>query len=115
MRPVSVKQRVGQLPATLVLLSLLLIAAFGAVLFDQGTGRTVIGLVLLAILLTYCWARPEDGIDVFWIAAIPNAAATLLHDVAGAPSWIGFVFIPIALWFARDLDRDSSVPATAHD
>jgi hypothetical protein len=96
--------RWGLLPAAVVVPAFFLVALALVLAFDDRV-RAVGGLVLAAALVSYCVARPSGGWDLFWVVAIPNAAATIAHDVVGAPRWIGVVLVPFVLWEAWRMDR----------
>jgi hypothetical protein len=99
-------RRFGQPPALPVVGSLYALALLAALVLDEPVTMAA-GIALLAVLVLYCVARPRGGLDVFAITAAPGAAATLLHDIAGTPRWIGVFLIPVALYFVWAEDRDA--------
>jgi hypothetical protein len=96
-----------------VLLAFFLVATLAAVTLD-GSARAGVAIALVVLLVAYCVARPNGGVDVFLIAAAPNAIGAILEEVAGTPSWLAIVFVPIALFLARDADKtDGRTPPSA--
>jgi hypothetical protein len=81
------------------------LALLAALLFEESVA-TGIGIGLLAVLVLYCFARQRGGLDVFLFAAFPGAAATLLHDIAGTPRWIGALLVPVSLLLIWSEDRE---------
>jgi hypothetical protein len=104
--------RWGRLPAPLVTVAFFLLA-LGVALAFHGTASAVGGLILVAVLLTYCAARPAGGWDLFALIAFPNVVATVAHDAIGAPRWIGVVLIPPVVWVAWRMDRPGGATADA--
>lgn len=93
-----------------------MLAAFFALLVGAqalpDTAAATVGIVLFAVLVVYCVARPNGGFDTFLIAGVPGGTTALLHDLAGMPTWVGLAFIPVALWLARDLDAAPTAAAS---
>jgi hypothetical protein len=99
-------RRFGKLPATpFVAWYFALAILAGLTLGDDSTG---VGLALTAVFIAYCIARTARGLDLFLAAACPNAAATLLHDIAGTPRWLAAILIPAVLLYARSIDREAA-------
>jgi hypothetical protein len=71
----------------------------------DGDAAEVVGVVCFAVFVAYCVARPRGGFDVFLIACVPGATASLLHDLAHTPRWFGLVLVPLALVLAWHEDR----------
>jgi hypothetical protein len=99
-------QQFGRVPALILVGSFFAVGIVAALLFEE-SAATAIGIGLFAVLILYCVARPRGGLDVFLIAAFPGAAATLLHDIAGTPRWIGALLIPISLLVIWADDREA--------
>jgi hypothetical protein len=101
---VRVWWRFGALPALpLVVLFFALLAAV-SLLVDETTAGGV-GGVLVVTLIAYCVARPANGTDLFLAVAAPGAIAQLGHELLGAPRWLYFVLLPIALIGAWSADH----------
>jgi len=105
-------RRFGRLPGLAVVVPFFVLLILAA-LVSSGTATVVMACVLLAVLLVYCVARRRRGLDVFCSSAVPGAVSTLLHDLAGTPSWIGFVLIPVALVLVWGIDNDEAAGADA--
>lgn len=106
------KDRIGGLPALWVLLSFFVVAAIAAIALDD-SARAGVAIALVVLLVAYCLARPSAGMDVFLIAATPNALGAILEEVAGTPSWLALVFVPLALFLATDTDKtDQRTPSS---
>jgi hypothetical protein len=83
------------------------IAILAALLLNRSSALDV-GLVLLGFLALYCIARPTHRWDVFGSACLPGVTANLLHDIAGAPRWVGVLLVPVALLVAAGVDSDGA-------
>jgi hypothetical protein len=104
--------RLGALPALPVVVLFFAVATAAALLGDEAT-MDIVGGVLVLALLAYCVARPANGTDLFFAVAAPGAIAQLAHEFLGAPRWLFFVLLPIALvgaWNADHDDADDSDP-----
>ena len=101
--------RLGRVPALLAFLALYGVAIPVALLLDDPVDASV-GVVLFAVFIVYCVARPDRGLDVFLYAASPGAGGTLLHDVFGISRLWGLLLLLVVLPALRDIDRE---PATA--
>jgi hypothetical protein len=77
-----------------------------------GGAAIAAGLALFAVVCAYSLARPRGGWDVVAAAALPSAGWRLAHDLLGAPDWIVYALIPVALWLAWTVDgEDDQAPA----
>jgi hypothetical protein len=107
--------RLGTLPA-LPLVVLFFALAAAATLLGDDTATTAIGVALVAALIAYCVARPAGGTDLFLAVAAPNAGWQLAKDLLGAPAWVFYALLPIALigaWVADhedDPEDEDDVP-----
>lgn len=116
-------RRFGQFPALLMVCSIFALALLAALVLDD-VATMAVGVALLAAFVLYCFARPQGGADVFGIAAVPAATATILHDIFGTPRWpVLVVLVPLALLWLWAVDRDRRLgpsepadgPSTADD
>lgn len=106
----DVARAFGRLPGLLVVGPFLV--ALGLIsLISSGTATAVLACLPLGVLVVHCVARPRRGLDVFCSAAVPGVVATLLHDLAGTPTWIGWVLIPLALGLVAAIDADERAAA----
>lgn len=105
------RDRVGSLPAVWVLLAFYVLAGALAATVSDDTFEWA-SWIVVALLATYCITRRADGWNVFLIAAAPNALAALLHRAVGAPIWLGFLLIPVALLLVRTYDQPSRIHET---
>jgi hypothetical protein len=107
----------GALPALPLVVGFFAIA--GAATLALGpTAATAVGVGLVVALLAYCVARPTGGTDLFLAVGAPNAGWQLLRDTFGAPDWVFFVLLPIALigaWSADHGADDEDAGATRGD
>jgi Zn-dependent protease len=97
-------RRLGRLPALPIVAGFFALAILAGLVL--GDASPYVGVALFAMFIVYCVARPAGGMDVFTAAALPGAVATLLHEVAGTPRWLGALLIPFALVMARSADRE---------
>ncbi len=97
-------QRFGQLPASPVLLVVIALGTL-ADLALPGNPPTPV-YFMLAVWVAYCVARPRDGVEVFFTAAIPSAASSLAHDILDVPRLaVSLPLLPVALLMLRAIDR----------
>jgi hypothetical protein len=101
--------------------SAMVVAVFYAVLLASSLllGRDAaeaVAVVMLVALIVHCALRRTQRLNVFFYAAAPGAAGTLLHDVTGASQRWGLLLIPFVLIGLAEIDRDErSAPTAATD
>lgn len=105
--------RFGALPALWVVATAYVAAVSAALLFPEGGTREydVVSAVGVAVIV-YCFARPCGGVEVWGTCAAPAAIGSILQGLAGAPSWVTFLAMPLALLIARDIDRTDEARPT---
>lgn len=108
--------RFGALPALPFVVLFFVVTGVATLTTDQTTS-TVVGVVLVALLLVYCVARPAGGTDLFLYVAAPNAGWQMAKDLFGAPYWVYLALLPIALIGAWNVDhpdeQDETVPPSS--
>lgn len=105
--------RFGALPALPLVVLFFVLAGVAALTTDEATS-TAVGVALVAMLIAYCVARPAGGVDLFFAVAAPNAGWQVANDLFGAPLWVYFALLPIALigaWSADHPDEQRDVEA----
>jgi hypothetical protein len=98
--------QLGELPALWAVAGFFALALLSHLVLS-GAADAVAITALTGALILYCVARPSGGVEVFGFAVAPPAVGTLLHDIAGAPRWLGLLLIPVSLLLARGVDADS--------
>jgi hypothetical protein len=106
--------RLGALPAVVAVGGLSALAGATALLL--GDRAAPVALALLALFVLHCVARPADRGEVLGCAVLPNVGR-ILHEAAGAPAWLTYALIPVALLGAFALDgprEEDDGPALSH-
>ena len=100
--------RFGALPAVPMAIGVVVVG--GAASLVGGSVVPWLGLVVVAVYIAYCIARPRGGWDVFWPFLFPGPTSQIAHDAFGWPR--AAVSVPllalslVMIWAnERDLDR----------
>lgn len=97
--------RIPSLPAVLVFYALLIAAALSL----DDPAKTVAGVLLSALFIGYCVARPDNRSAVFGLGWAPGPIGGILDELGISPAW-AFLFFLISLPMLWAIDRE---PATA--
>jgi hypothetical protein len=96
---------VPSLPAVLVFYALLI----ATVLSLGDPAKAVVGVLLSAVFIGYCVARPDNRGEVFGLGWAPGPIGGILGELGISPAW-AFLFLLISLPVLWGIDRE---PATA--